>query len=181
MLYRVFLYLAFFITYLPFIDKYITRVLYKQKKFYRFSRLFSNYIIHFNIIVNIYVLLYKQLYQKLILRYFIELVLINVVFKMFLDRPRPRNSYLIKKNLYIPVYKIRPSKNWYINQSFPSGHMATIYLTYFLTYNTNVYLNYLYFSLIGLTLFCRINAGAHYLSDCVSSIIICNLFKSNLI
>ena len=172
-------YLFLFIMYIPVVDKYITKLLYDQKNLHKFSKLFSNYIIYFNIVVNIYILLYKKIYYKLILRYFIELFIINIVFKMFLDRPRPRDSYLLNDLLYTPVYNIRYSKNWHINQSFPSGHTATLYLTFFLTYNS--YLNYLYLVLLGLTVFSRINSGAHYVTDCVSSILICHLFKSKLI
>ena len=48
---------------------------------------------------------------------------------MLLERKRPEDS-LFLNNKYEGIYNIRFSKNWFKNQSFPSGHVATIYLTY---------------------------------------------------
>ena len=165
---------------IPFIDKLFTKLIYNINFLHQFSNLFSKYIIYINIIINIYYITYTGNYYKIFYRYFIELFLINVMLKGVLDRSRPKESYLLNNNSYIPIYKITLSKNWSENQSFPSGHVATICLTYFLIYNVSIYLRYLYKLFIILTVFCRINSGSHYVSDCYWAFLISHQFKYKL-
>ena len=170
-------YLLCFLISVPFIDKLLTKLIYNRKSLHQFSNLFSQYIIYINIITNIYYISYISNYYKVFYRYFIDLFLVNIILKSVFDRPRPKESYLLNINSYIPIYKIGLSKNWSENQSFPSGHVTTIYLTHFLIYNTSIYLRYLYKLFIILTIFCRINTGSHYASDCYWALLIAHQFK----
>lgn len=174
-------YLLCFLISIPVIDKTLTKLIYNMKYLYLFSNLFSKYIIYINILTNIFYIIYIGNYYKVFYRYFIELFIVNIMLKSVLDRPRPKESYLLNINSYIPIYKIRLSKIWSENQSFPSGHVTTICLTYFLIYNTSIYLRYLYKLFIILTIFCRINSGSHYVSDCYWALLISHQFKYKLL
>ena len=66
------------------------------------------------------------------------------------------------------------SKDWNKNQSFPSGHIATIYTTYLL-FESNPFIKYLYLLLLCVTGFCRVNLGDHHVSDCIFSLYICQI------
>lgn len=158
---------------MPIFDKYLTIYINKFNT-KTFSYIFSKYIIYFNLIINI--VLIKYIYWKIILfRYFIELFIINFCFKCLLDRPRPRDS-LLKDNKYYGVTDIIISKNWYNNQSFPSGHVTTVYCTFRLINYLDIHILSLFYQiLLILTIYSRINVGAHYLSDCTFAIFICLL------
>ena len=178
---RMFEYLLCFLISVPFVDKLLTKSIYNMKYLHQFSNIFSKYIIYINILPNIYYIIYIGSYYKLLYRYFIELFIVNFLLKSVFDRPRPSESYLLNINSYIPMYKIILSKNWSENQSFPSGHVTTICLTYFLIYNTSIYVRYIYRLLIILTVFCRINSGSHYVSDCYWALLISHQFKYKLL
>ena len=113
----------------------------------------------------------------IVYRYFIELIIINFCFKWLLDRPRPKYS-LIKNNNFISIFETTISKKWKSNQSFPSGHVATIYCTYYIisTHLNNLILSYFYLFLLFTTCFCRINLGAHHFTDCIFAILISRIF-----
>lgn len=164
--------------YLSKIDIYITKIIYRINS-QKFSKNFSEYIIFFNILINAIILIYVPFYL-FCFRYFIELFIINFCCKCLLDRPRPRDS-LFLNNKYYGINDIKLSRKWSNNQSFPSGHVATVYCTYrlicYLDWN---YLSIFYKFLIYLTIFCRINLGAHYLSDCVFSLFICSILYINV-
>lgn len=138
---------------------------------YKFSKFYSKYIIYFNIFANLYYLFTTFDFLNLFIRYFIELIIINCCFKLFLDRPRPCESIFKEKKLlntkkYVPVYGIKFTKKFLYYQSFPSGHVGTIYGT-FLLFN-----NKFYFYLILITIYCRVNIKMHHFSDCLYAILI---------
>ena len=174
--------LIIFLSSIPIIDITITKYLYLLKT-RKITSLFSTYIIYFNLIVNL-MLLNKINYKIIIYRYFVELFIINVCFKSLLDRPRPYDSiFKININKYYGIFDLKISKKWTINQSFPSGHVSTIYSTFYIINNIpSWYLaNYFYLLLLILTIYSRINIGAHYFSDCIFAIFICNFCLSLLI
>ena len=156
---------------IPKVDQWLTTTIYSLPTG-QYSAAFSTYILPVNFVVclwaapNIGVYLY---------RYGVEMVLVNGLFKSLLDRPRPRDSLFLTGTtaFYAPLHGIRFTKNYRLNQSFPSGHVATIYLTYSLLTGT---LATWYAVVLGLTFFARINAGAHHFSDCVWALIICQFF-----
>lgn len=170
------------ISFIPTIDIIITKSIYSITNLHYFSSIFSFYIIYFNLFYNL-ILFYFIDWKIILYRYFIELIIINFCFKWLLDRPRPCSS-LLKNNKYFGINNITISKNWKINQSFPSGHVCTMYCSYYLS---NYLSNYLpnYFSLLQsniflilflITFFCRINKGAHHFSDCIWAVIISKFF-----
>ena len=152
-----------FISFIPIIDIFFTNHIYSFPT-HKFSCIFSKYIIYFNLIVNLIMIYYIPL-KIIFYRYFVELFIINFCFKWLLDRPRPNQN----KN-YFGLKNIVLSKNWLKYQSFPSGHVATVFCTYFII--NNLYLKYFYLFLIFITIYSRINKGAHYFSDCIWAIII---------
>jgi len=157
---------------IPVIDKYITVRISKLKHVEKYTRQFSMAIIYFNIGFNIYLWGYIPS-NILYLRYCIELLLVNVMLKYLLDRPRPKHS-LLTTGKYYPIYKIRITKNWRKKQSFPSGHVTTVYCTYYLLNMLDFPAwTWIYFFLLFLTIFARINTGAHHFSDCIWAILIC--------
>jgi membrane-associated phospholipid phosphatase len=145
-------------------------------KIQKYTQYFSDKIVYFNIIINLLYLYYYLDYWNSFVRYFIELFIVNFCFKCLLDRPRPKETEISK---YYSVFDIKISKNWLKNQSFPSGHVTTVYLTYNLI--NNLFFKNFYLFLVLLTAISRINLGDHHLSDCCWSILICNcslfLFK----
>lgn len=145
----------------------------------KFSSFFSKNIIYINIIFNLYLLFYSNISKLFILkRYFIDLFIINFCFKWCLDRKRPNTSIYKKFN---SIFDITISKKWKINQSFPSGHLSTIFNTYLLIIKlNNQYLNNLYLIFTILTFYSRINLGAHHLSDCIFSLFL-SLFFNKII
>lgn len=169
------------ISLMPLIDKFITCLLMNIKFTKKFSRYFSIYILYFNFFVNFIYLILTSFYNLFFIRYLIELVFINIFFKSFLDRERPYKSLLI--NNYEPIYKMKITKNWRFKQSFPSGHVTTIYTTYFILklMTNNIYIINLYKLLIITTSFCRINLGMHHFSDCVFAILISKYLFTTLL
>ena len=157
------------------LDRNLT-ILFHKVNLHKFSNIFSKYIIYFNILINCYLLYYIN-FMIIIYRYFIELIIINFCFKWLLDRPRPRNS-LFKNNKFVSIFEITISKKWKSNQSFPSGHVATVYCTYYIIneYFNHLMLSYFYLLLLFTTIFCRINIGAHHFTDCIFAILICRIF-----
>jgi len=163
--------LLLLISTIPFIDKQLTILIYNLRQFHHFSKNFSTWILYFNILINLGYIYFIGNYKNVFVRYFIELFIINILFKSLLDRPRPRNS-LIKTANYIPIYKIHLTKDWAKNQSFPSGHIATIFTTFLLFENYSI-IKHLYLIILGVTGFCRVNLGEHHVSDCIWSLYIC--------
>lgn len=162
---------------IPYIDIKTTRYI-NSFKIQKYTKFFSDKIIIFNLFVNIFILYNYKIYLEIFIRYFIELFIINFCFKCFLDRPRPKYS-LLKNNIiceenYISIFNLQISKNWSKDQlqSFPSGHVSTVYLTYYLI--NNHYYKIFYFILLLLTIISRINLAAHHLSDCICAILLCN-------
>ena len=170
---------------IPYIDITVTTFV-NSFKIQKYTEYFSDKIIYFNLFANILILIKTKNYLVTFLRYFTELIIINFFFKWLLDRPRPKYSLLKNNNSnkknYISVFNLKISKDWSKNQSFPSGHVSTIYLTYYLINNYNCKL--LYFILLLLTIISRINLAAHHFSDCIVAMFICNLcfiFYNNFI
>ena len=164
------------ISFIPTIDITITKYIYNITNLHYFSSQFSYYIIYFNLFYNL-ILFYFIDWKIMLYRYFIELIIINFCFKWLLDRPRPCSS-LLKNNKYFGINNITISKKWKLNQSFPSGHVATVYCTYFIVneYFNNLMLSYFYLFLLFTTILCRINIGAHHFTDCIFAILICRIF-----
>ena len=162
---------------IPFVDINITKFIYNIKYTHNLSKFVSKYIIYFNIIVNLVYLNYTRNYKEVFIRYFTELIVVNFVFKWVLDRKRPIHSLV--NNKYNSVYEIKFSKIWTENQSFPSGHVCTIYSTYKILCNTNYFmkLSKIYYFLIYLTIYARINLAEHHFSDCIFAILITKLSR----
>ena len=168
---------------IPYIDINFTKLIYNfpTKKF---SKFFSIFIIYFNILVN-FILLWFIPFKIIKLRYFIELFIVDIIFKHIIDRKRPKDS-LFKNNCYFGFTNFTFTKNlfniWKNTDSFPSGHVTTVYCTWILLsdFFESLILNYFYVIIISLTFYSRINIGAHYLSDCVWAIIISNYCYSLL-
>lgn len=153
---------------IPFIDNYVSKYI-RSYNYQKYSNFLSDKIIYFNIFINLFYLYITGNYFKVLIRYFIELFIINFCFKWLLDRPRPRKCNF----KYYSVFDIKLSKRWENNQSFPSGHVATIYLTYNIMFDN--YFKMIYLFLVFLTAIARINLGAHYFSDCMFAITISDL------
>lgn len=154
---------------IPAIDIYVTERIYRLSQFHRFSTYFSTAILWLNFTGSLACL--PASYTRYVYRYAVELGLINVGFKGLLDRPRPVDSWLGDKGVYLPVYAIRRTTCSTLNQSFPSGHVATVYCTYHLL--SNPYAQQLWVVLLGITIFARMNLGAHHFSDCMWALLIC--------
>jgi membrane-associated phospholipid phosphatase len=161
-----------FLSCIPAIDQRVSHFISARVQTRDFMTHFSNYIIYFNIGVNLYLLyllylLYSSVHMAhLLCRYFIELFLVNLIFKLGIYRPRPIEG------LYVPIYQLRWWKyDIWKNQSFPSGHVTTMFTTYYLLPDTDK-LAKLYLVLIGITIYARMNVGAHYFSDCMFAIFI---------
>lgn len=154
---------------IPFIDKNVSKYI-RSFNYQKYTKIISDKIIYLNIFINLLYLYITGNHVKLLIRYFIELIIINFCFKCLLDRPRPKETEISK---YYSVFDIKISKNWLKNQSFPSGHVATIYLTYNIMFDN--YFKMIYLFLVFLTAIARINLGAHYFSDCIFAIFICDI------
>ena len=163
---------------IPNIDMYITKKIANITKTKLYTYYYSHIIIYFNLYVNMYITYYNHNYKLLLIRYIIELVVVNILLKFLFDRSRPKDSFLINNN-YTSLFYLKLTINHKENQSFPSGHVTTVYTTYYLLNFYNWYLwSNIYFCLIIVTIFSRINLGAHYLSDCMFAILISNIFFS---
>ena len=153
---------------IPFIDKNVSKYI-RSFNYQKYTQIISDKIIYFNIFINLLYLYITGNHVKLLIRYFIEFFIINFFFKCLLDRPRP-----IQSNFkYYSIFDIKLSKVWKNHQSFPSGHVATIYLTYNIMFDN--YFKMIYLFLVFLTAISRINLGAHYFSDCIFAIFICDI------
>jgi membrane-associated phospholipid phosphatase len=165
---------------IPAIDIYVTERIYRLSTFHRFSTYFSTAILWLNFTGSLACL--PASYTRYVYRYAVELGLINVGFKSLLDRPRPVDSWLTNKGEYPPVYAIRYTNCATLNQSFPSGHVATVYCTYHLLSVSDFpeAAQQLWVVLLGLTIFARMNLGAHHFSDCMWALLICHCaFRTN--
>ena len=154
---------------IPFIDKLISNGTRNIKKTWYMSKIYSKYITDINTVFAFFNVIYYKNYKSLIVRIFVELVIINFCFKWLLDRPRPREF----NGKYISIYNMKLSKKWECNQSFPSGHVTSSYLLYFMFKDTlNKNFSIILYFLTFITAFARMNLGAHYLSDCVFAVLI---------
>lgn len=166
------------ISIIPIIDIYVTRGLYDIKIFHNFSSIYSKYIFYFN---HLFLTICFYLNYKITLFViFFDLLFINFILKWLLDRERPIIRFLKNKKDYVSFFDIKLSKKklWSKNQSFVSGHVSYSchihFLSSFLKFNR--YLIMLMMLLLILTIFSRINKGAHHFSDCTCSLFFCNLF-----
>ena len=155
---------------IPSVDLFITNKI-SSIPTYKFSKFFSIYIIFFNIMSNIYYYYLNLSLQKLIVRYFIELIVVNVLLKMLIDRPRPyeclkNDEKLLNINNFKSIFHLKFTNNIFKNQSFPSGHVATVYGTYLL------FENKFYLLLVFITIYSRMNIKMHHYSDCLWSILV---------
>ena len=165
----MYLYFVALVSSIPFIDKLISNGIRNIKKTWCISKFYSKYITDINAVVAFFNTIYYKNYKSLIIRIFVELIIINFCFKWLLDRPRPRKF----NGKYISIFNIKLSKKWMDYQSFPSGHVASSYLLYFMfkgiiNKNFSIILYFLTF----VTAFARMNLGAHYFSDCVFAVLI---------
>ena len=149
---------------IPRIDKYITRKIYEIKYLHSFSYEFSSYIVYINIILRLYSFIFQNRYLSIVYTY-VDVCFINLL-KWIFDRERPK-YFFIKDNIYQPLYEMNVLTHFGGVQSFPSGHVATIYLTWCL-YDYN----YIIGLLLIITIFARINIGQHYFSDTLYAILI---------
>ena len=162
------------ISLIQYIDLIFTNFIYKLP-IKKISKLFSVFIIYFNLLVNIILLFYIP-FKLVILRYLIELLIVNLIFKQIINRKRPLDS-LFKNNKYYGINDFTLSFKINLNKtldSFPSGHVTTVFCTLYLISNfTNfMFLKKIYELLLVLTFISRVNIGAHYFSDCVWAILI---------
>ena len=168
-----------FLVAIPNVDYTLTKKLIDVRKSKRKTRLFSQHIIFINLFFNGY-LYWQNISVHLILwRYFIELFIINILFKYFIFRSRPKYSFIDRRNfqsivkMKIRKFDIRKKKR---NQSFPSGHVSTVYLTWCLIPNTWIMLYSIYSLIVVLTIYARVNVRAHHLSDCIFALLISHYF-----
>jgi membrane-associated phospholipid phosphatase len=171
--------LSCFLVAIPNVDYTLTKKLIDVRKSKIKTQLFSHYIVYINFFFNCY-LYWQNISVHLILwRYFIELFIINILFKYFIFRTRPIFSFIGRRNfqsfhkMKIHNFDIRKKKR---NQSFPSGHVSTVYLTWCLIPNTWLILYSIYSLIVALTIYARVNVRAHHLSDCLFAILISHYF-----
>ena len=162
------------ISLIPHIDIIFTNFIYKLP-IKKFSKYFSVFIIYFNLLVNLILLFYIPL-KLVILRYLIELLIVNLIFKQIINRKRPKDS-LFKCKEYFGINNFTLSFKINFNKtldSFPSGHVTTVFCTLYLINNfiNFIFLKKIYVLLLTLTFISRVNIGAHYFSDCVWAILI---------
>lgn len=165
----MYLYFLALVSSIPFIDKFISNSIRNIKKTWYISKFYSKYITNINAVFAFFNLIYYNNYKSLIIRIFVELIIINFCFKWLLDRPRPIHA----NGKYTSIFEIKLSEKWKCNQSFPSGHVASSYLLYFIYKDiVNKNLSIILYFLTFVTVFARINLGAHYFSDCVFAVLI---------
>ena len=163
---------------IPKIDYSVTRKIIEIRKSKRKTRWFSRNILFINVGVNVYLYIQNIPLELIFYRYFIELIIINLILKTFIFRVRPKYSFL-NRGKFQSIYKMKIQKfdlwkKWQ-NQSFPSGHVSTVYLTWCLIPETWLLYN-IYLLFVGLTVYARINVRAHHLSDCLFAILISHYF-----
>ena len=169
---------------LPKVDYSLTRKLLEIRRSKTKTRWFSKYVLFFNFCVNGYLYWQNIPVDLLLWRYAIELLFVNVFLKCLIYRVRPKYSFL-NRGKFQSIYKMKIQKfdfwkKWQ-NQSFPSGHVATVYLTWCLIPETYI-LYYIYYLIVGLTIYARVNVRAHHLSDCLFALAIshyCFALKDN--
>lgn len=170
-----------FISSIPFVDKLITRNIYNIKYTKKISCVVTDYITTIDFIICFCLYMWYNLPLKIVfIKYFIDLIINNFMFKWHIYRKRPRNSLLINKK-YIPVYNLTlKNSNKHLANSFFSGHVGNICLSYYLykSHYNNYLINNIYYIFLILTIFSRINLGAHFFSDCLFAIFFDYLFIS---
>jgi membrane-associated phospholipid phosphatase len=174
------IYIISLISNISTIDMLVTTFIYQLSDFHNLSKLFSKHIINFNIIIRILLsYFFFQHINYLLFNLFIELFIVNICLKRILNRSRPKDS-LFLNNTYEPLSNLRISYNFQDlkqNQSFVSGHVTTMTLTWLFIHNFigDIY-SCFYFILVLLTFLARINSGSHYFSDCVMGFMLCFSF-----
>ena len=159
---------------IPTIDKYVSNSIYNINSIKGIS-FFVAYRIHFIIlfISRIHGLFYNYYYTVNYILF--ELFIINFCCKWIISRPRPVDC-LTKE--YVPVYALSFSslKNWKKFQSFPSGHVSSIYISLLLLEKYLLMHKFLTYIFTFLIIIARINKGAHYFSDCMYAIFFVNCY-----
>jgi len=172
-----------FLVAIPNVDYTLTKKIMEVRKSKRKTRWFSQYIIFINLFVNGYLYWQNIPVNLLLWRYFIELFIINLVFKYFIYRVRPKYSFIDRKKFQsMAKMKIQQFDLWKKkqNQSFPSGHVSTVYLTWCLIPDTWFIFYAIYGAIVILTIYARVNVRAHHISDCIFALLISHyLFYSN--
>ena len=168
---------------IPKIDIWFTKYIYQINflKILSGSQFIKRYFLGINCIFYAY-FIYLGFWKMILYHSLFDLLFINFFLKWCIKRIRPISS-LFKDDKYFGLTDFKFTSKWAINQSFTSSHVSFTYSVFYLFWNFTCLnlLSYSYLIALIIMILCRINKGAHYLSDCCYSLIFCTLFYQYII